>query len=129
MRTLLVGLAVPVVVIITAVIIIPFVLPVEAYKDRLIALVKQAMGRELQIAGPVRLSLLPALTIEANDVSFGNAPTALAPQMARLKELRIELQLLPLFHHGLVVDRLVLVEPVISMLSSPIVGRPRGSMV
>ena len=115
MRKLLVGLAVPVVVIITAVIIIPFVLPVEAYKDRLIALVKQAMGRELQIAGPVRLSLLPALTIEANDVSFGNAPSALAPQMARLKELRIELRLLPLFHHGLVVDRLVLVEPVISL--------------
>jgi AsmA protein len=80
-RKLLVGLAVAVVVIITAAVIIPFVLPVEAYKDRLIALVKQATGRELRIAGPVRLSLLPALTIEANDVSFGNAPSALAPQM------------------------------------------------
>src|SRR5262249_1089194 len=77
--------------------------------------VKQATGRELRIAGPVRLSPLPVLTIEANDVSFGNAPGALAPQMAKLKELRIELQLLPLFHRALVVDRLVLVEPVISL--------------
>ena len=115
MRKLLVGLAVPVVVIITAVIIIPFVLPVEAYKDRLIALVKQAMGRELQIAGPVRLSLLPALTIKAKDVSFGNAPGALTPQMVRAKELRFELQLLPLFHRVLMVDRMVLVVPVISL--------------
>jgi AsmA protein len=114
-RKVLVGLAVAVVVIITAATIIPFVIPVEAYKDRLIALVKQATGRELRIAGPVRLSLLPALTIKANDVSFGNAPGALAPQMARLKELRVKLQLLPLFHRTLVVDRVVLVEPVISL--------------
>jgi AsmA protein len=114
-RKLLVGLAAVVVVIITAAIIIPFVIPVEAYKDRLIALVKQATGRQVQIAGPVRLSLLPALTIKANDVSFGNAPGALAPQMAALKEVRFELQLLPLFHRALVVNRLVLVEPVISL--------------
>jgi AsmA protein len=114
-RKLLVGLAAAVLVVITAALIIVFVIPGEAYKDRLIAFVKQATGGELRIAGPVRLSLLPALTIRASDVSFGYAPGALAPQMAALKELRFELQLLPLFHRALVVDRLVLVEPVISL--------------
>jgi uncharacterized protein involved in outer membrane biogenesis len=124
-RKLLVGMALALVVIITAVIIVPFVIPVAAYKDWLIALVEQATGREAQIAGPMRLSLLPALTIKANDVSFGNAPGALVPQMARLKELRIELQVLPLFHSALVVKRLVLVEPVIS-LESTRPGTPTG---
>ena len=115
MRKLLVDLAAAVLVVITAAIIIPFVIPVEAYKDRLIAFVEQATGREAQIAGPVTLSLLPALTIKAKDVSFGNAPGALTPQMVRAKELRFELQLLPLFHRALVVDRMVLVVPVISL--------------
>jgi len=91
-RKLLVDLAAAVLVVITAAIIIPFVIPVEAYKDRLIAFVEQATGREVQISGPVTLSLLPALTIKANDISFGNAPGALAPQMVRVKELRFELQ-------------------------------------
>jgi AsmA protein len=113
-RKLFVGLAAAVVVITTA-IIIPFVIPVEAYKGRLIPLIKEATGGELRIAGPVRLSLLPALTIKASDVSFGYAPGALAPQMASIKELRFELQLLPLFHRTLVVNRLVLVEPAISL--------------
>ena len=115
MRKLFVDLAAAVLVVITAAIIIPFLIPVEAYKDRLIAFVEQATGREAQIAGPVTLSLLPALTIKAKDVSFGNAPGALTPQMVRAKELRFELQLLPLFHRALVVDRMVLVVPVISL--------------
>ncbi|HMD65345.1 MAG TPA: AsmA family protein [Stellaceae bacterium] len=114
MRKLLTGLAVLIVLVIAAPFVIPLVVPVEAYQGRLTALVKQATGRDLEVAGPVKLSVFPALELEANDVSFANAPDASTPQMAKLKQLRVRLQLLPLLHGAVVVSRLVLVEPVIA---------------
>ena len=61
MRKLLIGLGVLVVLLVAAAVIIPFAVPVEVYSARVAALVKQATGRELKIAGPVRLSVLPML--------------------------------------------------------------------
>ena len=72
MRKLLLGLAAFVVLLVAAAVIIPFAVPVEVYSARVAALVEQATGRELKIAGPVRLSVLPMLALEANDVSFAN---------------------------------------------------------
>ncbi len=76
MRKLLVGLGVLVVLLVAAAVIIPFAVPVEVYSARVAALVKQATGRELKIAGPVRFSVLPVLALEANDVSVANMPGA-----------------------------------------------------
>jgi AsmA protein len=114
-RKLLVGMAALVVVVITAAFAIPIAIPVEAYEGRLVALIKQATGRDFRIAGPVKLSLLPELTVEANDVSFGNAPDASTPTMVQLKQLRIQLQLWPLLHGAIVVNRLVLLRPMITL--------------
>ncbi len=115
MRKLLVGLGVLVVLLVAAAVIIPFAVPVEVYSARVAALVKQATGRELKIAGPVRLSVLPVLALDANDVSFANMPGADTPDMVVLKRLRLQVQLWPLLHRRIVVNRLVLVRPVIAL--------------
>lgn len=115
MRKLLVGLGVLVVLLVAAAVIIPFAVPVEVYGARVAALVKQATGRELKIAGPVRLSVLPMLAVEANDVSFANMPGARTPDMVALKRLRLQVQLWPLLHRRIVVNRLILVRPVIAL--------------
>ena len=115
MRKLLLGLGVLVVLLVAAAVIIPFAVPVEVYSARVAALVKQATGRELKIAGPVRLSVLPMLALEANDVSFANMPGARTPDMVALKRLRLQVQLWPLLHRRIVVNRLVLVRPVIAL--------------
>jgi AsmA protein len=115
MRRLLIGLAVLVVLVIAAAIVIPLIVPVAAYEGQVIALVKQATGRDLKIAGPVKLSLLPTLALEADDVCFTNPPGARRPQMVELKQLRLQLQLWPLLHGAVAVSRLVLVEPVIAL--------------
>src|SRR5271169_121971 len=115
MRKLLVGLGVLVVLLVAAAVIVPFAVPVEVYGARVATLVKEATGRELKIAGPVRLSLLPMLALEANDVSFANMPGAHTPDMVALKQLRLQVQLWPLLHRRIVVSRLVLVRPVIAL--------------
>ncbi len=114
MRKLLVGVAVLVVLIIAAAVVIPLAVPVAAYEGRLVALIKQAAGRDLKIAGPVKLSVFPALELDANDVSFANAP-ARSPDMVRVKQLQMRLQILPLLHGSVVVSRLVLIEPTIAL--------------
>ena len=123
MRKLLVGLGVLVVLLVAAAVIIPFAVPVEVYSARVAALVKQATGRELKIAGPVRFSVLPVLALEANDVSVANMPGARTPDMVALKRLRLQVQLWPLLHRRIVVNRLVLVRPVIA-LEVDKAGRP-----
>ena len=115
MRKLLVGLVGLVVLIIAAAVFIPLVIPVTTYEGRLVAIVKQVTGRDLRIAGPVKLSLLPAVEVDASDVSLGNMADARSPDMVRLKQLRMRLQIWPLLHGSVVVSRLVLVEPIIAL--------------
>ncbi len=115
MRKLLVGAAALVTLIIAAAVIIPLAIPVTTFEGRLNAFVRQATGRDIKIAGPVKLSLLPTLELEAGDVSFANAPDARSPDMVRSKQLRMRLQIWPLFHGSVVVSSLVLVEPIIAL--------------
>ena len=98
-----------------AVMALPSLLPVEAWKPSLQARVKEATGRDLRIDGSMRVSLLPRLEIEAADVGLSNVPGAEAREMVTLKELHLELQVLPLLSGRIVVDRFVLVGPVVSL--------------
>lgn len=115
MKKALVGLAVLLVLLLVAVLVAPRFVPVDAYRSRLVALVKQSTGRDLKINGPLSLSLVPHLALSAEDVAFANAPGGQAVNMAQLKSLEIELKLLPLLHGTLAVDRFILVEPVIAL--------------
>ena len=49
--------------------------------------VKEATGRDLKIAGPVRLSIFPSIGVYAEDVSLSNAAWASEPDMVFLKRL------------------------------------------
>ncbi len=115
MKKALIIIAAIVVVLIVALIVAPFFIPVGTYKAKLIALVKESTGRDLRIDGPVSLSLFPTLAIEADDVSFANAPGASSKDMAKLAKLQLQLKVLPLLHKDIELQRLVLVDPVIAL--------------
>ena len=115
MKKLLIGIAVVIVVIIVAAFAIPFFIPADTYKAKVIALVKDATGRDLRIDGPVRFSLLPSLALEANDVALSNAPGAVAPNMVQLKTLDVKLALFPLLHGAIEIAEFKLVEPAINL--------------
>ena len=115
MKKLLIGLVALVVLVVVALLVAPFLIPTDTYKAKLIALVKQSTGRDLKIAGPVRLSFLPSLEIGASDVALANAPGAHDPEMLQLKELQVQLKLLPLIHGNVELGRFALIQPVISL--------------
>ena len=62
----------------------------------LILEVRETTGRELTIAGPVRLGFFPKIAVSAEQVSLSNAAWAKSPQMASLEKVALEISLLPL---------------------------------
>jgi uncharacterized protein involved in outer membrane biogenesis len=95
----------------------------DSLKPRIVAAVKQTTGRDLTLAGRIRLgvSLQPTLTVQ--DVSFANPPGFSRPQMATLQRLDLKLALIPLLSRQVEIDRLVLVKPDI-LLETNAQGQP-----
>jgi AsmA protein len=113
MRKFLIGLAVVVVLLIGAVVALPFFIPVDWVKEQAQTQASQATGRQLTIAGDVSLSVFPNVRIEANDVHFANEPGSPVTDMVSLSKLALDVQLMPLLSGDLVVDEFVLIDPVI----------------
>jgi AsmA protein len=103
------------VLVVGAAIILPMVISVDAYKSTIIAEVKSATNRDLSIDGPMSLSILPSPAISASKVSLSNPPGASEKQMVTLGKLEVQVELIPLLSKTLVVDRFVLVDPVIDL--------------
>ncbi len=59
--------------------------------------VKEASGRDLTISGPVSLTFFPSIGLKAEQVSLSNADWASDPQMLSLKQVELDIKLLPLF--------------------------------
>jgi AsmA protein len=115
MKKALAVVAVLIVVAVAALLAAPFLIPVDTYKAQLVARVEAATGRTFRIDGPVRLSLLPRLEIEAEDVALGNSPGGVAKNMAELSKLQLRLRILPLLSGEVAVDSFVLVQPRIAL--------------
>jgi uncharacterized protein involved in outer membrane biogenesis len=80
-------------------------------KDRIIEAVRRATGRELVLAGPLRLSLGWAPTIEAEDAAFANRAGGSRPQMATVARLQASVALLPLLSRRVEVESVTLDRP------------------
>jgi uncharacterized protein involved in outer membrane biogenesis len=80
-------------------------------KPRISEIVRTQTGRELHMDGNVRLAigLSPRLTIQS--VTFQNASWGSRPELARVKKLEIQVDVLPLILGKVKVRRLSLLEP------------------
>lgn len=58
--------------------------------------VKEATGRDLKITGPVSLSIFPAISVKAEQVSLSNTPWASNPNLLTLKQIELDISLFPL---------------------------------
>lgn len=95
--------------------VVPFFIPVDFVKARLSEAVKEKTGRDLVIAGDVKLTFWPSLAVKVHDVTFSNAGWAKAPQMLSIGELDLKVALQPLMQKRLDIQRFVLTRPVINL--------------
>lgn len=105
-----IGVSLLLVVLVSIVVIISTV-DINQYKTKLINVVEESTGRQLQIDGDIgfAVSLLPTLVVE--DVHFTNASWGSKPEMLKLDKFEVEVALLPLLSGSIQVNRLILLAP------------------
>ena len=99
------------VVIIVAAVAVPFLVPAEAYKSQVMALLAKATGREIALRGDLEFRLLPNPRLVVHDVIIANPKGFSRPDMAHLRELALEVEMAPLFDKKLAVKRIALKKP------------------
>jgi len=95
----------------------------EALKPRAIEAVRRATGRELTIAGPVRLGWSLTPTVTAEGISLANPPGMSRPAMATLDRLDVQVALWPLLRRRVEVRGLTLIGPDV-LLERDAAGQP-----
>ncbi|MEW8322872.1 MAG: AsmA family protein [Candidatus Thiodiazotropha taylori] len=90
----LVGMVV--VLVIAAIILIPMFVDPNDHKDRIVAEVKRATGRDLSISGDIGLSVFPRLALELNGLTLSNAPGFNGSEFASVNHASVSVNLLPL---------------------------------
>ena len=114
MRKVLIGLGVVIVLVVAAAFVVPMFIPTDTYKAEIKERVLAQTGREIDIKGDLKFSILPTLALKVDDVAFANAPGASTKQMATFKQLVVKLKAIPLISGDIEIDEFQLVEPVIN---------------
>ena len=115
MKKIVLGIAAVLAVVIVAAVAVPFLIPLDTYKNQIREQVRTATGREVTLAGDISLSLLPSVRLSVADVAFANADWAEEPHMAELDRLRVAVDPWALIGGEVKVERFVLDKPVIHL--------------
>jgi uncharacterized protein involved in outer membrane biogenesis len=84
-------------------------------KPRLAQAVRDATGRELTLGGSIGLAIGLSPSLVVTNVMFANAHWASQPQMVKAKELKAQVELLPLLFGDVELERIVLVDVEVSL--------------
>jgi len=115
MKKVVVGIAAVFALLLVAAVAVPLLVPMDEYKPVIVSQFGEALGRDVRIDGPMRLSVFPRLALELHEVGVANKPGAEAKELASLDKLHLVLKLLPLLSGEVEVDSFVLERPVIAI--------------
>jgi hypothetical protein len=68
--------------------------------------IKDSTGRDLSITGPVSLSLFPAISVRAEALALSNTTWASSPHFLTLKQVELDIRLLPLLKGSVEISRI-----------------------
>lgn len=115
MKKIIAAIGALLVVVVAALLIIPSLIDWNSYKAQISQAVRDATGRELVVAGDLSMSLIPAPSLSATDVSLGNVPGAQDADMVSIGEVRVSVALMPLLTGNVQVTEINLIDPVIAI--------------
>ena len=75
------------------------------YKGRIAQAVKDSTGRELSLAGDIKLSVFPWIALELGPASLGSPPGFGTEPFAAVRHAALRIKLLPLLHRQLQIGR------------------------
>ncbi|GEM_PF-5812494 len=95
-------------ILLLAVIVLPFLIPVENYREDILKLVQDKTGREVAIEGKIDLTLLPNIALEVNDITIGNPEGFVSSHFAKIGTLQLKMALWPLLSKQVEVNHIAL---------------------
>jgi len=104
-----------IVLLVAAVLIGPGLINWNDYKSEITKQVKNFTGRDLEIKGDIRITVLPSPAVVVHDVSISNMEGASAARMVSLKSAEVRIALAPLLGGQVKIQTVKLVEPVIAL--------------
>lgn len=90
--------------------------PTDLIRDQIVAQVKVRTGRTLTLNGPTSFALFPSVGIRFNAVSLSAPPGMQAAPLMTAKQIAADVRLMPLLQREVVIERLVLSEPVFELV-------------
>src|SRR6201985_1277963 len=118
-RRILTGLVILVVGAAAAIFAIVNSIDFNAYKDLITQQVKAATGRDLVLAGDVKVALSLTPRLEIDQVSFRNADWGSEPEMVKLEKIEADVDLIPLLSSQIRIKRLHLIGADILLETDP----------
>jgi AsmA protein len=106
-RLLLIGLSLVAIIALGLVAVLFWVDP-NAYKDDIAHLVRSKTGRELHLAGDLKLDVFPSIAIDVRKATLGNPPGFGAEPFVAVDRARLVMRLWPLLHKRFEVKRVIL---------------------
>ena len=115
LKKVAIGVGAFVALVVAALVAAPLFIDADTFKPRIAAAIRDVTGRDLTIAGPVKLRLLPSPVVEAADIRLSNMPGGKAASMVEAKSLRLAVGVFSLLAGRLDISELKLVEPRIAL--------------
>ena len=95
--------------------IVPYMITWNEYKGLITEKAGAQLGREMQINGNVRFSLLPRPEAHLSDIVIKNPAGATTQNFLELKQLDVAVALFPLLSKNIEIEKITLVKPAITL--------------
>jgi len=97
----------------------PFLIPANAFKNQVEKSASESLGREFKINDGMRLTYWPVIGVDAEGVTIANAPGGKAKYFLEAKQIAIGVAVMPLLKGDVQVKKLVTSEPHIALEANP----------
>jgi uncharacterized protein involved in outer membrane biogenesis len=117
MKKLLIGLLTVIVLLIGALLALPFLVDLAAYQDQYKPLIEEALNRKIALQG-IRLTIWPRIGARVAGFTVMDDPTFSAGPFASLTSLDVGVKLLPLLSQRVEIEEITLRDPLITVIKN-----------
>jgi AsmA protein len=89
--------------------------PIALVREQLMRVVEEATGRELKVAGAVKLAFYPKPSLILEDITLAGPPDAVGPELVRAERIAGEVNPLALLSGRTEISRLEIVRPTLTL--------------
>ncbi|WP_447984489.1 AsmA family protein [Nitrospira sp. Nam74] len=117
MKRLLITFGLIVVLLIVAILLLPFLVDVNTYKDRYQPMIEEALNRKITL-NDLRLTIIPRIGVRIAGFTVMDDPTFSNTPFASLDSVDIGVKLLPLLTERVEVEEITLKEPFVTVIKN-----------